>query len=273
MRPLLIALLVCSCSQNSDKPPPSQQRIVVETPAPAKPGVSQRLFADRVATLPLTIGIETIGGFSSIMIPRGTKLPISHTEVFSTALDNQASVEVHIVQGERLMAGDNRSLGKFVLGGIPPAPRGIPQIEVVFSIIDDGVLEVSARDKATGATREIRIDGAATALDKAAVDKLLADALAARPIDEKRRAFTDAHMKLTNLVMEANRLLATVDNKLSPATRKRWTDEIARAQVLLAASGPQHAATPADPAPLLKATEAMQNTMHTGAVELYRDAK
>jgi molecular chaperone DnaK len=272
---LLLCLALLGCSQN-DKPSPAKEVVAVERPPPAadaapKPGISQRLYAEDVAadTLPLSIAIETIGGVSTVLIPRGTKLPISRTEVFSTALDNQASVEVSILQGERPLAKDNRLLGKFQLGGIPPAPRGIPQIEVVFAVLENGLLEVSARDKATGETREIRIDGATAVLDKAAVDKILADTAAAKSIDDQYAVWSQARLKLENQVYAGKRLLAQVADKLSPAMKKRWTDELARAEVLLAATTEPGGA----PFLLTQASAALEKALHAGSEELYRNAK
>src|SRR5204863_3147887 len=107
---------------------------------------------------PLSLAIETLGGVATVMIARNTTIPTRKTEVFSTAADNQTTVEVHVVQGERPMARDNKTLGKFQLTGIPPAPRGVPQVEVVFDIDANGILHVTAKDKATNAERQIKIE-------------------------------------------------------------------------------------------------------------------
>jgi molecular chaperone DnaK len=260
MRLVLVLVLLGSCSQN-DKSPPVQQRVVEESPEPK--GVSQRLFADARATTPLSISIETLGGISTVIIPRGTKLPTSHTEVFSTAQDNQTSVEVHVLQGERAMATDNRTLGKFQLTGIPPAPRAIPQIEVKFAISEDGILEVSARDQATNKKREIRIQGKSESLDQGAIDKLLDDALAHKDEDTRRLAWSEMRMKLDMSVYELRRQYAMIGSKLSPKTAQRFRDELARADVVLAST------TPGDPAVLEKAFLEVQRTMGAGAEELY----
>ena len=270
------AALLCSCSPHDDKPPPRPEPVrVAETPAPTptpakpSPGVSQRLFAKDVpgGTLPLSLAIETIGGVSTILIPRGTKLPISHSEVFSTALDNQASVEVHVLQGERPLAADNRSLGKFQLRGIPPAPRGVPQVEVTFTVDDEGQLEVTARDKATNEMKEIVIYGAIAALDKATLDKILADTAAAQGDDDRRRVWSETRIKLETMIYEGKRSLGSLGDKLSPTMRKRWQDELSRAEALLATS-----TTPGDPKLLLVATESLQKTLHAGSEELYKNA-
>ena len=260
MRLAIVLVLLGSCSQN-DKPPVEQRR-VVEQPVPADPeGVSQRLFENARATTPLSISIETIGGISTVIIPRGTKLPTSHTEVFSTSADNQTSVEVHVLQGERAMAADNRTLGKFQLTGIPPAPRAIPQIEV--AIRDDGILEVRARDQATNKKREIRIEGKSESLDQGAIDKLLADALAHKDDDTRRLAWSEMRMKLDMAVYELRRQYATIGSKLSPKTAQRFRDELARAEVLLAST------TGGDPKLLETAFLEVQRTMAAGAEDLY----
>ena len=107
---------------------------------------------------PLSLGIETLGGVCTKLIERNTTIPTSKTQIFSTAADNQPSVEIHVLQGEREMAADNKTLGRFMLDGIPPAPRGVPQVEVKFDIDANGILNVSAKDKATGKEQSIRIE-------------------------------------------------------------------------------------------------------------------
>ena len=108
---------------------------------------------------PLSLGLETLGGVMTVLIQKNTTIPTAKTQVFSTASDTQPQVEIHVLQGERPMAGDNKTLGRFILDGIPPAPRGVPQIEVAFDIDANGILSVSAKDKATGKTQSIRIEG------------------------------------------------------------------------------------------------------------------
>ena len=155
----LLVLAVLGCSQRTRQAPPTP------APAPGAPAPAAdhsartRIFTPDgpTDTLALSIAIETIGGASTVLIPRGSRLPIEFRDVFSTGADNQSSVELHIVQGERPFTRDNRTLGKFQLTGIPPAPRGVPQIEVTFAIDATGVLTVSAKDLATGAYREVRI--------------------------------------------------------------------------------------------------------------------
>ena len=234
-------------------------------------GVSQKLFADDVAadTLPLSIAIETIGNVATVIIPRGTRLPTSRTEVFSTALDDQNRVEVHLLQGERPLVSQNRSLGKFQLFGIPPAPRGVPQIEVTFAVDKDGVLTVRARDKATDREQAIQIDGlAAGTLDKAAVDKILAEARSEQANDAALVALANTRNELETLIYADKQLLADVGHKLSPKMRARFERELKGAEAVL-----KTATRPADVALLLAVKASLGTAGHDAATELYANAK
>jgi molecular chaperone DnaK len=135
---------------------------------------------------PLSLGIETLGGVTTVLIPRNTTIPAKKSEIFSTAADSQTSVEVHVLQGERSMANDNRTLGRFHLTGIPPAPRGLPQIEVTFDIDANGIVNVTAKDKATGKEQAITISGA-SGLDKADVERMVKEAQASAADDARKR--------------------------------------------------------------------------------------
>merc|ERR1719163_2027924 len=135
---------------------------------------------------PLSLGVETLGGVSTVLIPRNTTIPTKKTEVFSTAADSQPSVEIVVLQGERQFAKDNKTLGTFRLDGVPPAPRGVPQIEVTFDIDANGILNVSAKDRGTGKEQTITITGAST-LDKSDVERMVKDAEKNKADDEKRK--------------------------------------------------------------------------------------
>jgi molecular chaperone DnaK len=168
---------------------------------------------------PLSLGIETMGGVMTKLIERNTTIPTSKSEVFSTAADNQPQVEVHVLQGERGMATDNKSLGRFILDGIPPAPRGIPQIEVTFNIDANGILNVSAKDKGTGKEQSITISGSGN-LDKADVEKMAKEAEAHAEEDKKKREAVEARNLLENAIYQADKLLTDQADKLSDDDKK-----------------------------------------------------
>src|SRR6266704_2884276 len=153
---------------------------------------------------PLSLGIETLGGVTTVLIQRNTTIPTKQSEVFSTAEDNQTTVEIHVLQGERQMALDNRTIGKFQLTGIPPAPRGVPQIEVTFDIDANGILHVSAKDKATGKEQKIRIEASSGLGDKD-IDKMVKDAEAHAAEDKRRREEIERRNRLDTLVYEVEK--------------------------------------------------------------------
>ena len=174
---------------------------------------------------PLSLGIETMGGVMTKLIERNTTIPTSKSEVFSTAADNQPQVEVHVLQGERGMAGDNKSLGRFILDGIPPAPRGIPQIEVTFNIDANGILNVSAKDKGTSKEQSITISGSGN-LDKADVEKMAKEAEAHAEEDKKKREAVEARNLLENAIYQADKLLTDQADKLSDDDKKTLEEAI-----------------------------------------------
>ena len=155
---------------------------------------------------PLTLGIETLGGVTTALINRNTTIPTAKTETFTTAADGQTSVEVHVLQGERPMAADNKSIGRFMLDGILPAPRGIPQIEVTFDIDANGILNVSARDKATSKEQRITIT-ASSGLSKDEIDRLVEDASRYSDEDRRRREDVEARNTADSAVYNAEKLL------------------------------------------------------------------
>ena len=167
---------------------------------------------------PLSLGIETLGGVMTKMIARNTTIPYSYSQVYSTAADNQPSVEIHILQGEREMAADNKSLGRFVLSGIAPAPRGVPQIEVTFDIDASGVLHVTAKDKGTGKEQKITVQGS-TGMTDAEIDKIVKDAEANREQDQKKKELAEATIESQSLIGQAEAMIRdnnSVEGELSP---------------------------------------------------------
>ena len=169
---------------------------------------------------PLSLGIETLGGVMTTLIPRNTTIPTRKSEIFSTAADNQTSVEVHVLQGERPMARDNRTLGKFHLVGIPPAPRGVPQIEVTFDIDANGIVNVSAKDLGTGKEQKITIT-ASSGLSKDEVERMMKDAESHADEDKKRREEIETRNRADQAVYGAERMLKDTGDKLTAATRRR----------------------------------------------------
>jgi molecular chaperone DnaK len=165
---------------------------------------------------PLTLSIETLGGVATSMIPRNTTIPTKKTETFSTAADSQTEVEVHVLQGERPMAGQNRTLGKFKLGGIMPAPRGVPQIEVTFDIDANGILNVTAKDNATGKDTRITITSS-SGLSKDEVEKMAKEAEAHSAEDKEKREEIDARNSLDGMVYNIDKMLKDSGDKISGA--------------------------------------------------------
>jgi len=168
---------------------------------------------------PLSLGIETLGQVNTILIPKNTTIPTARTQTFSTAADNQTSVEVHVLQGERPMAQGNKTLGKFILDGIPPAPRGVPQIEVTFDIDANGILNVTAKDKATGKSQSIRIE-ASTGLSKEEVEKMKKEAEVHAEEDKKKQELIEAKNVADNLVYTTEKVLRESGDKISAEAKK-----------------------------------------------------
>ncbi len=162
---------------------------------------------------PLSLGIETLGGVMTVLIPANTTIPTRKSEIFSTASDNQTSVEVHVLQGERPMAIDNRTLGRFHLDGIPPAPRGVPQIEVTFDIDANGILHVTAKDKATNKEQSIRITSS-SGLTKEEIEKMKADAAAHAAEDKRKKEEVDIKNQADNLVFQTRKQLKDLADKI-----------------------------------------------------------
>jgi molecular chaperone DnaK len=209
---------------------------------------------------PLSLGVETLGGVMTRLIERNTTIPTKKSEVFSTATDSQTSVEIHVLQGEREMARDNRTLGKFHLVGIPPAPRGVPQVEVVFDIDANGILNVSAKDRATGKAQAITIT-ASSGLAKDEVERLVKDAEAHSADDKKRRELVDLRNQADNLAYSVEKLLGENRAKVAEAEAKAIEDAVAATRKAIEGE---------DAAAIKSAMDALTKASHKLAEELYR---
>jgi len=174
---------------------------------------------------PLSLGIETLGGVDTVLIPKNTTIPTGKTQIFSTATDNQPSVEIHILQGERPMAADNKTLGRFMLNGIPPAPRGIPQIEVTFDIDANGILNVTAKDRATSKVQSIRIEGS-IGISKEEIEKMKRESELHAEEDKKKQELVEAKNLADNLIYTTERTLREAGDKISSETKKEIEEKI-----------------------------------------------
>jgi molecular chaperone DnaK len=212
---------------------------------------------------PLSLGLETLGGVMTTLIPRNTTIPTRKSEVFSTATDNQPSVEVHVLQGERQFARDNRTLGRFHLEGLPAAPRGVPQIEVAFDIDANGIVNVTAKDMATNKEQRITISGA-SGLSKADVERMVKDAQAHASEDETRRQVIDARNQADALAYQVEKTVN--DNREKVPVGDLSAIEAAIAEVRRVSQGEDLAA-------IRKATESLQTTSHKLAEALYQGSK
>jgi molecular chaperone DnaK len=211
---------------------------------------------------PLSLGIETLGGVRTTLIQRNTTIPTKKSEVFSTATDSQTSVEVHVLQGERPMARDNRTLGRFHLTGLPPAPRGLPQIEVTFDIDANGIVHVTAKDKATGKEQAITISGA-SGLAREEVERMVRDADAHAAEDRTRREGIDARN-------QADALIYSVEKALGENRTKLAASEVGRVEAALEAA--RQAVKSEDAGAIRSATDELNRASHAMAEALYRAA-
>jgi molecular chaperone DnaK len=212
---------------------------------------------------PLSLGIETLGGVTTVLIPRNTTIPTKKSEVFSTAEDNQTTVEIHVLQGERQMAVDNRTIGKFQLTGIPPAPRGMPQVEVTFDIDANGILHVSAKDKATGKEQKIRIESS-SGLSDTDIDKMVKGAEAHAAEDKQRREQIEARNQLDGLVYKVEK------------DSKEWVDRLsgdAKSRLDNAVEGAKGALKTGDPDLIKKALEDLNGAYSAAGASLYQSAQ
>ncbi len=212
---------------------------------------------------PLSLGIETLGGVTTVLIPRNTTIPTKRSEIFSTADDNQTTVEIHVLQGEREMAVDNRTIGKFQLTGIPPAPRGMPQIEVTFDIDANGILHVSAKDKATGKEQKIRIEASSGLSDKE-IERMVKDAEAHATEDKTRRETIEQRNRLDAMVYDVEK------------NAKEWSDRLEaglKERLDAAVEGAKKALRSGDAGEIRKATEALQAAYSEAGRSLYAAAQ
>ena len=175
--------------------------------------------------IPLSLSIETMGGVATKLVEKNTTIPASASQIFSTAVENQSSVEIHIVQGERPLSADNKSLGRFILEGIAPAPRGIPQVEVTFNVDANGILEVSAKDKSTGKENSIRIeDGSKLSDDE--IKQMQQDADDNAEEDKKKKELIDVKNMAESVIFSAEKSLKEYDDKISDDTKKDVTESL-----------------------------------------------
>ncbi len=212
---------------------------------------------------PLTLGIETLGGIRTPLIERNTTIPTRKSEIFSTASDNQPTVEIHVLQGERKMAGDNKTIGKFHLDGIPPAPRGVPQIEVTFDLDANGILHVGAKDLGTGKEQKITIT-ASSGLDKSEVERMVQDAEAHAAEDQKRRESIETRNQGDNLAYQTEKFLKEQGDKV-PAEGKARVEEAIKD---LRAAVEAH-----DSDRIKKAMDEVNNRMQAVSQDLYAQAR
>ena len=208
---------------------------------------------------PLSLGVETMGSVMTVMIERNTTIPVRKTETYSTAADNQTAVDIHVLQGERPMANDNMSLGRFRLDGIPPAPRGIPQVEVTFDIDANGILHVTAKDKASGKEQKITIT-ASTNLNKNDIDRMVQEARQNENADKARREMIEVKNTADNLVYQTEKALRDLGDKVPAAERSSIETQI---------NDLKQAAQGDDAANIKKRTETLQNAFHALSQQLY----
>jgi molecular chaperone DnaK len=210
--------------------------------------------------LPLTLGIETLGGVSTPMITKNTTIPTSNSQIFSTAVDNQSSVEINVLQGERAMAADNRSLGRFILDNIPPAPRGIPQIEVKFDIDANGILTVTATDKATNKSQSIKVEGSIGISDEE-IERMKKDAEINAAADQAKRDLIEAKNIAENLIYQSEKTIKEGGDKISEGSKKEVEDSIAELKKVKDSDNIEE---------IKKATEKLSESIQKVGAEIYQ---
>jgi molecular chaperone DnaK len=211
---------------------------------------------------PLTLSVETLGGVATPMIERNTTIPTKKSQVYSTASDSQTQVEIHVVQGERPMAADNKSLGKFILDGIPPAPRGVPQIEVTFDIDANGIINVSAQDKATGREQKITIT-ASSGLSESEIERMVKDAEAHAAEDARRKEEAEAKNQAETTIFAAEKFIREYDERLPEDAKKQTNEKI---------EAVRKAQEKGDVAAIKETTEALSQQLQTLGGSMYQQA-
>lgn len=210
--------------------------------------------------LPLTLGIETLGGVSTPMITKNTTIPTSSSQIFSTAVDSQSSVEINVLQGERAMAADNRSLGRFILDNIPPAPRGVPQIEVKFDIDANGILTVTATDKATNKSQSIKVEGSIGISDEE-IERMKKDAEINAAADQAKRDLIEAKNIAENLIYQSEKTIKEGGDKISEKSKKEVEDSIAELKKIKDSDNIEG---------IKKATEKLSESIQKVGAEIYQ---
>jgi molecular chaperone DnaK len=212
---------------------------------------------------PLSLGVETLGGVTDAVIPRNTTIPVKKEKVYSTADDNQTQVEIHVLQGERPMAQDNRTLGRFHLMGIPPAPRGIPQIEVIFDIDANGILHVSAKDRGTGQEQKIQITSS-SGLSDDEIERMVDEAQSHASEDETKRHEIETRNKLDGLIYSTEKLVNESRDKLPEAEVKNVEEALAQAKEALESGNTER---------MEQAHQSLTQAGHQMATVLYQNAQ